>query len=55
MDGNIGVDLRIDGIKINKDEGIILFDFEIDLDKPCQMFIYSILAWNKKMFRDLKF
>lgn len=54
MDGNIGVDLRIDGIKINKDEGIILFDFEIDLDKPCQMFIYSILAWNK-MFRDLKF
>lgn len=39
MDGNIGVDLRIDGIKINKDEGIILFDFEIDLDKPCQVFI----------------
>lgn len=40
MDGNIGVDLRIDGIKINKDEGIILFDFEIG---------------NKKIFRDLKF
>ena len=54
MDGNIGVDLPIDGIKINKDEGIILFDFEIDLDKPCQVFINSI-AWNKKIFWDLKF
>lgn len=48
---NIGVDLRIDGIKIDKDEGISLFDFEIDLDKPCQMF-HSILAWNKKIFWD---
>lgn len=46
---NIGVDLRIDGIKIDKDEGISLFDFEIDLDKSCQMF-HSILAW--KIFWD---